>query len=56
MVTLPAALPTYQSPPVTSIGSPLREYGVIEVAMTGHFVKTAKPAPNAPLDGKVSQV
>jgi hypothetical protein len=49
MVTLPAPFPTNQSPPKASMGSPLSEYGVMLVAMMGHLVKIASPAPRAPL-------
>lgn len=48
-VTLPTPFPTNQSPPKASVGSPTREYGVMLVAMMGHFVRIPSPAPRAPL-------
>lgn len=49
ITTLAAALPTNQSPPATSIGAPLREYGSISVAIMGNRENMANPAPSAPL-------
>lgn len=49
MVTLAAAFPTNQSPAATSIGDPLREYGLTDVVTIGKRVKMARPAPSAPL-------
>jgi hypothetical protein len=46
---LAAALPTIQSPPATSTGCPLSEYGWMEAEMIGNLDNRASPAPSAPL-------
>ncbi len=46
---LAAALPTNQSPAMTSMGEPFSEYGCTVAAMIGNVEKTTKPAPSAPL-------
>ena len=46
---LAADLPTNQSPPATSNGEPLREYGRIDELEMGHFDRIARPEPSAPL-------
>lgn len=49
MTMLAAALPTIQSPPATSTGCPLSEYGWMEAEMIGNLENMASPAPSAPL-------
>lgn len=49
MTMLAAAFPTIQSPPATSTGCPLSEYGWMEAQMIGNLENMASPAPSAPL-------
>lgn len=52
MSTLAAALPTNQSPAITSIGEPFNEYGCIVAPIMGKRENMTSPAPNAPLQRK----
>ena len=56
MTMLAAALPTNQSPAMTSIGAPFSEYGCTLVSIMGKRENMTRPAPNAPLRTRLTGV